>query len=35
VLVLVHELSIRVITEEGKLLRELTLDTSRDYQPLD
>ena len=32
VLVLVHELDVRVITEEGELIRELTLDPSRDYQ---
>ncbi len=33
VLVLVDGLEIRVITEDGELIRELTLDTSRDYQP--
>ncbi len=33
VLVLIDELQIRVITEDGELIRELTLDTSRDYQP--
>ena len=33
VLVLVDGLQIRVITEDGELIRELTLDTSRDYQP--
>ena len=33
VLVLVHELRVRVLTEEGELIRELTLDPSRDYQP--
>lgn len=33
VLVLVDELKVRVITEDGELLRELTLDPSRDYQP--
>lgn len=32
VLVLVHDLDIRVLTTEGVLLRELTLDPSRDYQ---
>jgi hypothetical protein len=32
VLVLVADLHVRVITEEGELLRELTLDPSRDYQ---
>ena len=30
---LVHELHIRVITEDGELLRELVLDPTRDYQP--
>jgi transposase InsO family protein len=33
VLVLVYELHIRVLTEDGELLRELTLDPTRDYQP--
>ena len=33
VLVLVHELRVRVLTEEGELIRELTLDPTRDYQP--
>jgi transposase InsO family protein len=33
VLLLVRELHVRVITENGELLRELTLDPSRDYQP--
>ena len=32
VLVLVHDLEIRVITHDGELLRELTLDPTRDYQ---
>jgi transposase InsO family protein len=31
---LIADQSIRVITPEGELLRELTLDPSRDYQPL-
>jgi transposase InsO family protein len=35
VLVLVADLDVRVITEEGGLLRKLTLDPSRDYQPLE
>jgi transposase InsO family protein len=36
VLLLVHDLSVRVIVEEtGELLRELVLDLSRDYQPLE
>jgi len=33
VLVLVADLDIRVLTEDGTLLRQLTLDPSRDYQP--
>ena len=33
VLVLVHDLHIRVLDNDGDLLRELTLDPSRDYQP--
>lgn len=32
VLVLVHDLEIRVLTTDGVLLRELTLDPTRDYQ---
>jgi len=32
VLVLVHDLEIRVLTTDGELLRELTLDPTRDYQ---
>jgi transposase InsO family protein len=32
VVVLVADLDIRVLTEEGEVLRELTLDPSRDYQ---
>lgn len=31
---LIADQSIRVITLEGELLRELTLDPSRNYQPL-
>ncbi|MEX1093923.1 MAG: integrase core domain-containing protein, partial [Acidimicrobiia bacterium] len=34
VLALVDGLRIRVVTEDGELLRELTLDPSRDYQPM-
>jgi transposase InsO family protein len=34
VLVLVHELHIRVLSEDGELLRELTLDPTRNYQPI-
>ena len=30
---LIHELHVRVITEDGELLRELVLDPTRDYQP--
>jgi transposase InsO family protein len=33
VIALVHGLHVRVLTEDGELLRELTLDPSRDYQP--
>lgn len=33
VLVLVADLDVRVLTEDGELLRALTLDPSRDYQP--
>jgi hypothetical protein len=34
VLLLVADRDIRVLTVEGELLRQLTLDPSRDYQPL-
>jgi transposase InsO family protein len=34
VLVLIDGLRIRVLTEDGELLRALTLDPSRDYQPI-
>ena len=33
VLVLVADLDVRVLTENGELLRQLTLDPTRDYQP--
>jgi transposase InsO family protein len=33
VLVLVHDLHVRVIDDTGQLLRQLTLDPTRDYQP--
>jgi transposase InsO family protein len=33
VLVLVHDLHIRVLRTSGQLLRDLTLDPTRDYQP--
>jgi transposase InsO family protein len=33
ILVLVADLDVRVLTEEGELLRALRLDPSRDYQP--
>jgi hypothetical protein len=33
VLVLVHDLHIRVLITCGQLLRDLTLDPTRDYQP--
>ena len=33
VLVLVHDLHIRVLSTSGRLLADLTLDPARDYQP--
>lgn len=33
VLVLIDGLRVRVLTEDGELIRELTLDPTRDYQP--
>ena len=33
ILVLVHDLHIRVLTTDGELLRELQLDPNKDYQP--
>ena len=33
VIVLVDGLRVRVLTEDGELIRELTIDPSRDYQP--
>jgi len=33
VLILVHDLHIRIITTSGRLLRDLELDPDRDYQP--
>ena len=33
VLLLVNDLDVRVVTEEGELLRKLTLDPTKDYQP--
>ena len=33
-LILVADLEVRVLTEDGELLRSLTLDPTRDYQPL-
>lgn len=33
VLMLAHDRHIRVLTEDGDILRDLTLDPSRDYQP--
>jgi hypothetical protein len=33
ILVLVHDLHIRVLSTSGQLLRDLTLDPTRDYQP--
>lgn len=32
-IVLVADLQVRVLTEDQKLLREFTLDPTRDYQP--
>jgi hypothetical protein len=34
IIALVLDLDIRVLSEEGELLRHLTLDPTRDYQPL-
>ena len=33
VLLLIHDLHIRVLTTDGRLLRELQLDPTKDYQP--
>jgi hypothetical protein len=33
VLVLVHDLNIRMLSTSGRLLRDLTLDRALDYQP--
>jgi hypothetical protein len=33
VLALVADLDVRILTEDGELLRALRLDPSRDYQP--
>jgi len=33
VLVLVHDLHVRMLTSRGELLRDLILDPSRDYEP--
>ena len=33
VLVLIHDLHIRVVTTDGQLLRKLHLDPTKDYQP--
>ncbi|MDQ1722228.1 MAG: hypothetical protein QOI26_1962, partial [Pseudonocardiales bacterium] len=33
VLILVHDLHIRVLTTSGRLLRDLHLDPTHDYQP--
>ncbi|MGH2403329.1 MAG: integrase core domain-containing protein [bacterium] len=33
VILLVHDLDVRVLSEDGELLRRLTLDPTRDYQP--
>lgn len=34
VIALVADLAIRVLSDEGELLRRLTLDTQRDYRPI-
>jgi hypothetical protein len=34
VLMLVSGLDVRIVSEDGELLRELVLDPSRDYQPV-
>ena len=33
VLLLVNDLDVRVISEDGELLRHLTIDPTKDYQP--
>jgi hypothetical protein len=33
ILVLVHDLDVRVLTADGELLRALRLNPTRDYQP--
>jgi hypothetical protein len=33
VLILVHDLHVRIITTAGKPIRELHLDPAKDYQP--
>jgi hypothetical protein len=33
ILVLIHDLHIRVLNTDGELLRELQLDPTKDYQP--
>ena len=32
-LLLVHDLDVRVITEDGELLRHLTVDPTKTYEP--
>ncbi len=34
VLLLVKDLGVRVITEDGELLRHLAIDPAKDYQPI-
>ncbi|MGH9044002.1 MAG: hypothetical protein ACRDVP_04040 [Acidimicrobiales bacterium] len=34
VIVLVCDLKVRVLSEDGELLRHLTVDPSKDYEPL-
>jgi hypothetical protein len=33
VIMLIDGLDVRILSEEGELIRHLTLDPSRDYQP--
>jgi len=34
VLILAHDLNVRVLTEHGELVRQLTIDPTRDCQPI-
>ena len=33
IMMLIDELNIRILTQQGELLRQLTLDPNKDYQP--